>query len=235
MNKPKMKGFIFLAIFLILFGTIFRVAGSHIPTAEDVLDNGGEKANAIVLESDSEDTYTIVQIDDEDSFYDGEIVETRQYVSTLKEGAMTTVYYDGETLVLSAMSGFSTIFVVIGKVIQGLGVLVLVFGVARLLIFIAKVGVAGLAIGSIANEVQQQEQFNNQFYGNSEGRTYTQYPQDQQYQNQQYQQPYNNQYQQNGYNQGQYNQNQQPYNNQYQNQQSYNNQYQNNQNDYYNQ
>lgn len=229
MNKPKIKGFIFLAIFLILFGTIFRVAGSHIPTAEDVLDNGGEKANAIVLESDSEDTYTIVQIDDEDSFYDGEIVETRQYVSTLKEGAMTTVYYDGETLVLSAMSGFSTIFVVIGKVIQGIGVLVLVFGFARLLIFIAKVGVAGLTIGSIANEVQQQEQFNNQFYGNSEGRTYPQYSQ-----NQQYQQSYNNQYQQNSYNQEQYNQQyQQPYNNQYQ--QSYNNQYQNNQNNYYNQ
>lgn len=218
MNKPKMKGFIFLAIFLILFGTIFRSAGSHIPTAEDVLDNGGEKANAIVLESDSEDTYTIVQIEDEDSFYDGEIVETRQYISTLKEGAMTTVYYDGETLVLSAMSGFPTIFIIIGKVFQGLGVLVLVFGFARLFIFIAKVGVAGLAIGSIANEVQQQEQFNNQFYGNPEGRTYPQYSQDQQYQNQQYQQ--------NGYNQGQYNQ---------QYQQPYNNQYQNNQNGYYNQ
>lgn len=223
MNKPKMKGFIFLAIFLILFGTVFRFAGNHIPTAEDVLDNGGEKANAIVIESNSEDTYTIVQIDDEDSFYDGEIVETRQYISTLKEGAMTIVYYDGETLVLSAMSGFSTIFVVIGKVIQGLGVLVLIFGFARLLIFVAKVGIAGLAIGSIANEVQQQEQFNNQFFGNPEGKTYSQYPQDQQYQ-----QSYRNQYQQNGYNQEQYNQQYQ------QNQQDYNN-YQNNQNNYYNQ
>lgn len=240
MNRPKLKVPIFLAIFFLIFGIIFSVVGNSFPTPEDILENGGEKLNAIVLDYDSEETYTRVQIDDEDSFYDGDIIEVSQYSSRLYTGMTTTVYYDGETLILSEVSFLPTLFTTIGNIAKGIAGLIFVITLIRFIVFVAKVGVAGLTIGSIANEVQQQEKFNNQFYGNSAGRTtnpydtqgYPQYD-NQQYQNNQYQnyqQPYNNQqtynqqYQQ-GYDQQQYNQ-------QYQSQQY---QQQNNGNGYYNQ
>ncbi len=232
MKKPRAKSSLIVAIIFLLVGTIFVTVGKLLPSPEDILDNGGEEVNAVILEIDQENTYTKVQIDDEDSFYDGEIVEVSQYASSLHEGGTTTVYYDGETLLLASVSGMSKIFVTIGRVIQALGGVVLLIFIIRLIIFVVTVGVAGLAIGSVAKEAKQQQQFNNQFYGNPAGRTNpydTQnYPQ---YGNQQYQQPYQQSYN-NSYGQ-QYNnqQYQQTYNQQY-------NQYKNQQqqdNNYYNQ
>lgn len=236
MNKPKAKSSIILTIFFLILGIIFTSVGKMFPTPEDILENGGEKVNAFILEVNSEETYTRVQIDDEDSFYDGDIVEVSQYSSNLYEGGMTTVYYDGETLLLSSVSGLPTIFITIGRILKGCGAFVLIIFIIRFIIFALKVGVAGLAVGSIANEVHQQEQFNNQFYGNSEGRTvpydvqgYPQYDNQNYQYNQQYQQPYDNQYNQQYQNQQQY---QQPYNQQYT---QYQNQQYQQQNNYRNQ
>ena len=193
------------------------------------IHNGGEEVNAIVLHiEDSENSSsTTVQISDSNSFYDGDIVKVNQYSSSLYIGQNTTVYYDGEELLLDAVSSMPVIFATIGKIIKWIGAFLLFIGIFKFIIFIAKVGFAGLVVGSVANEVHKQEQFNNQFYGNSQGTTMNPYNNQQynNYENQQYDQygnPYPQQYQQQAYHQN---------NSQYF---ETNQQQQNNNNNYYN-
>lgn len=229
MNKPKIKPFIFLAIFFFIIGTIFSIVAGKLPSADRILENGGEEVNAIVLHiEDSENSSsTTVQISDSNSFYDGDIVKVNQYSSSLYIGQNTTVYYDGEELLLDAVSSMPVIFATIGKIIKWIGAFLLFIGIFKFIIFIAKVGFAGLVVGSVANEVHKQEQFNNQFYGNSQGTTMNPYNNQQynNYENQQYDQygnPYPQQYQQQAYHQN---------NSQYF---ETNQQQQNNNNNYYN-
>ena len=116
MNRPKLKPFVLLAIFFFIIGTVFGVVAKKMPSSESILENGGEEVNAIVVHIENGDSSsTTVQIDDEDSFYDGEIIKVGQYSSSLYIGKNITVYYDGENLLLESVASMPVIFGVVGK------------------------------------------------------------------------------------------------------------------------
>lgn len=218
MQRKRSKAPIIVGLMFFFIGLIFKIVSGIIGSSFEELKTYGEECQAYVLEASEEGGYTKVQIIDEDSFYEGDIVTTSQYSSSCKEGDIVTVYYDGESLALADMEVLIVVFSWIGLILMIFGGAIVII---RIVVLIVTVVILGVGIGSLAHEQKQQEQLN-QYNQNTYG------------QNQYNQQGYNpNQYNQQGYNQGyptqgNYNQNAGNYNsqnaygqNQY-NQQGYN-------------
>lgn len=216
-----MVGFgIFFNIFIMIFST------------DRIFENGGEEVEAYVLSVEEEPPRTIVKVVDTSSFYYNDEITITAYVSTIREGDYTAIVYDGEEAMFASAQSICNIFEVLKKIVFAIAAFCVLIAIIKWLIFAFKVLILGVAVGSVANEVQTQENFNQKFYGNSEGRTVnpyeqqnynTQYnPQEQVY-NQNYNSQYNQQYPQN-YPQQPYSQNNNQNQNYVQNNEQYNSQ-----------
>lgn len=212
MNKPRVRVSIILSIIFILIGVFLNIF-VNLFSPDKILENGGEEIEAYVLYSDSDNTSTTVQITDKNSFYYDEEITVSQYSSNAKTGDYITVYYDGETLMLKDLKLIADVFGIARNILFIVAGILIAISILKWLIFAFKVLVLGVAVGSVANEVKTQENFNNQFYGNPNGRTVNPYEQQNNYSQQMYNQQYNNQQ---VYNQQNYPQNYNPNNQQYQ-------------------
>ena len=218
MNQSKKNVSIIVSIFLIIFGSIFLFVGNMLEKSFEKVKETGEQVEAFVLETysggENENSYTKLEIVDENSIYEGEIVEVSLYNSSISTGDYITIWYNGNDAIIPGMDILVTIF-------HWVGVIVVIIGVVIIVIKLIKMLLLGVVIGSLYHNEKQQQQINNKngFVDNNSSIDINL--------NNQYQQPYNQQpYNQQNYNQQNYKQqnyNQQNYNQQNYNQQNYNN------------
>lgn len=188
-KKSKKISIIMSIIFIFIGCVFFNISKGFSNEMEEIKNNGGEYL-ASVISSDEENTKTTLEIQDENSPYNGDIVTTSEYSSNVNIGDIVTVYYDGKNLVMEDMTIITKIFGIIGKSFIALGIILLI---VKLVKFLIKFFVLGIGLGALAQEQKTEENFNQQFYGNPYG---TQNPQLQMPNDYQNKNPYenNNQY-----------------------------------------
>lgn len=169
-KKSKKISIIMSIIFIFIGCVFFNISKGFSNEMEEIKNNGG-KYLASVISSDEENTKTTLEIQDENSPYNGDIVTTSEYSSNVNIGDIVTVYYDGKNLVMEDMTIITKIFGIIGKSFIALGIILLI---VKLVKFLIKFFVLGIGLGALAQEQKTEEKFNQQFYGNPYG---TQNPQ----------------------------------------------------------
>lgn len=163
-------GFIFLFIGIIFF-IVSMILGSNFNNIKE----NGELLKAQVIETYdsngdmSDSSYTMLEIIDETSFYEGDIVTLTQYSSSIQEGDIVEFYYDGEDGVLTSMFTLVTIFKIISFVLIGLGVILFLITIIKIILIV-------IAVAALANEDNTQNQLDMQFYQNQMNQQQNNYP-----------------------------------------------------------
>ena len=163
-------GFIFLFIGIIFF-IVSMILGSNFNNIKE----NGELLKAQVIETYdsngdmSDSSYTMLEIIDETSFYEGDIVTLTQYSSSIQEGDIVEFYYDGEDGVLTSMFTLVTIFKIISFVLIGLGVILFLITIIKIILIV-------IAVAALSNEDNTQNQLEMQFYQNQMNQQQNNYP-----------------------------------------------------------